>query len=149
MTKKGLVTEAVDTKVTTRQTYVLTGIDGDLVQKDGKLTFLEKVRPDHTAQHLDRPAAEACLPHSPDPRMFFPPDTCPHHAPSRTPWPLPFLVRPFGFGPPLAPLGMAAGVLHAMPALRVFRPPSHTLTQARSHTLDTHLTTPIPFSGRH
>merc|ERR1711951_1890 len=31
------LTEAVNTKVTTRQTYVLTGIEGDLVQKDGKL----------------------------------------------------------------------------------------------------------------
>ena len=43
LTKSGLVTEAVNTKVTTRQTYVLTGIEGDLVQKDGKLTFIEKV----------------------------------------------------------------------------------------------------------
>jgi hypothetical protein len=52
MTKKGLVTEAVDTKVTTRQTYVLTGIEGDLVQKDGKLTFLEKVRPPQPSTHI-------------------------------------------------------------------------------------------------
>merc|ERR1711892_1415723 len=38
----GVVTEAVNTKVTTRQTYVLTGIEGDLIPKDGKLTFIEK-----------------------------------------------------------------------------------------------------------
>merc|ERR1711933_621560 len=42
LTKAGVVTEAVNTKVTTRQTYVLTGIEGDLVQKDGKLAFIEK-----------------------------------------------------------------------------------------------------------
>merc|ERR1712087_975953 len=41
-TKSGIVTEAVNTKVTTRQTYVLTGIEGDLVTKDGKLSFIEK-----------------------------------------------------------------------------------------------------------
>merc|ERR1712216_336592 len=42
LTKNGLVTEAVDTKVTTRQTYVLTGIEGDLVQDGGKLAFIEQ-----------------------------------------------------------------------------------------------------------
>merc|ERR1712182_117828 len=42
LTKNGLVTEAVDTKVTTRQTYVLTGIDGQLVQDGGKLAFIEE-----------------------------------------------------------------------------------------------------------
>merc|ERR1712028_279860 len=35
LTKAGVVTEAVNTKVTTRQTYVLTGIEGDLIEKDG------------------------------------------------------------------------------------------------------------------
>jgi len=58
MTKKGLVTEAVDTKVTTRQTYVLTGIDGDLVQKDGKLTFLEKDGIDYAATTVQLPGGE-------------------------------------------------------------------------------------------
>merc|ERR1712166_1175138 len=42
LTWAGVVTEAVNTKVTTRQTYVLTGIGGDLISKDGKLTFIEK-----------------------------------------------------------------------------------------------------------
>ena len=42
LTKNGLITEAVDTKVTTRQTYVLTGIEGDLVQDGGKLAFIEQ-----------------------------------------------------------------------------------------------------------
>merc|ERR1719326_2494087 len=42
LTKSGLVTEPVNTKVTTRQTYVLTGIEGDLVQDAGKLAFIEK-----------------------------------------------------------------------------------------------------------
>ena len=36
LTKAGVVTEAVNTKVTTRQTYVLTGIEGDLVSDGGK-----------------------------------------------------------------------------------------------------------------
>eukprot|EP00310_Coccolithus_braarudii_P021452 CAMPEP_0183330872 /NCGR_PEP_ID=MMETSP0164_2-20130417/298_1 /TAXON_ID=221442 /ORGANISM="Coccolithus pelagicus ssp braarudi, Strain PLY182g" /LENGTH=310 /DNA_ID=CAMNT_0025499195 /DNA_START=46 /DNA_END=978 /DNA_ORIENTATION=+ len=42
LTKNGLVTEAVNTKVTTRQTYVLTGIEGPLSSEGGKLKFLEK-----------------------------------------------------------------------------------------------------------
>merc|ERR1712060_158203 len=62
LTKNGLVTSAVDTKVTTRQTYVLTGMEGDLLQKDGKLTFirragalpLDTIRPSRSP--LSRPA---------------------------------------------------------------------------------------------
>merc|ERR1719446_731285 len=42
LTKQGLVTEAVDTKVTTRQTYVLTGIEGDIVSDGGKIAFIEQ-----------------------------------------------------------------------------------------------------------
>ena len=42
LTKNGLVTEPVNTKVTTRQTYVLTGIEGDLISDGGKLAFLEQ-----------------------------------------------------------------------------------------------------------
>ena len=42
LTKGGLVTEAVNTKVTTRQTYVLTGMEGPIKSVDGKLTFFEK-----------------------------------------------------------------------------------------------------------
>merc|ERR1719181_1549456 len=36
LTKQGLVTEPVNTKVTTRQTYTLTGIEGTLASEDGK-----------------------------------------------------------------------------------------------------------------
>merc|ERR1719164_318926 len=49
LTKQGLITEAVDTKVTTRQTYVLTGIDGSLVTDGGKLAFLEEDGIDYAA----------------------------------------------------------------------------------------------------
>merc|ERR1719183_617593 len=58
LTKAGLVTEAVNTKVTTRQTYVLTGIDGDLVQKDGKLTFIEKDGIDYAPTTVQMPGGE-------------------------------------------------------------------------------------------
>lgn len=58
LTKSGLTTEAVDTKVTTRQTYVLTGIEGDLVQAEGKLKFLEKDGIDYAATTVQLPGGE-------------------------------------------------------------------------------------------
>lgn len=58
MTKNGIVTEAVDTKVTTRQTYVLTGIDGDLYQDAGKLTFKEKDGIDYAPTTVQLPGGE-------------------------------------------------------------------------------------------
>merc|ERR1712087_117442 len=58
LTKQGVVTEAVNTKVTTRQTYVLTGMEGDLVQKDGKLTFSEKDGIDYAATTVQLPGGE-------------------------------------------------------------------------------------------
>jgi len=58
LTKNGLVTEAVDTKVTTRQTYVLTGIDGDLVTDSGKLAFVEQDGIDYAATTVQLPGGE-------------------------------------------------------------------------------------------
>jgi photosystem II oxygen-evolving enhancer protein 1 len=58
LTKQGLVTEAVDTKVTTRQTYVLTGIEGDLVQDSGKLAFIEQDGIDYAATTVQLPGGE-------------------------------------------------------------------------------------------
>lgn len=58
LTKNGLVTDAVNTKVTTRQTYVLTGIDGDLVQDAGKLTFIEKDGIDYAPTTVQLPGGE-------------------------------------------------------------------------------------------
>jgi photosystem II oxygen-evolving enhancer protein 1 len=58
LTKKGLVTEAVDTKVTTRQTYVLTGIEGDLVSDGGKLAFLEQDGIDYAPTTVQLPGGE-------------------------------------------------------------------------------------------
>ena len=58
LTKAGVVTEAVNTKVTTRQTYVLTGIEGDLVQKDGKLAFIEKDGIDYAPTTVQLPGGE-------------------------------------------------------------------------------------------
>merc|ERR1719502_1792802 len=58
LTKQGLVTEAVDTKVTTRQTYVLTGIDGDLVSDAGKLAFVEQDGIDYAATTVQMPGGE-------------------------------------------------------------------------------------------
>merc|ERR1712070_1309364 len=58
LTKNGLVTEAVDTKVTTRQTYVLTGIEGDLKQQEGKLTFIEKDGIDYAPTTIQLPGGE-------------------------------------------------------------------------------------------
>jgi photosystem II oxygen-evolving enhancer protein 1 len=58
LTKNGLVTEAVDTKVTTRQTYVLTGIEGDLVSDGGKLAFLEQDGIDYAPTTVQLPGGE-------------------------------------------------------------------------------------------
>jgi len=58
LTKSGLTTEAVDTKVTTRQTYVLTGIEGDLVSDAGKLKFIEKDGIDYAATTVQLPGGE-------------------------------------------------------------------------------------------
>merc|ERR1719291_1255935 len=58
LTKNGVVTEAVDTKVTTRQTYVLTGIEGDLKQDAGKLKFIEKDGIDYAATTVQLPGGE-------------------------------------------------------------------------------------------
>jgi len=58
LTKSGLVTEAVPTKVTTRQTYVLTGIEGDLVQDAGKLAFIEKDGIDYAPTTVQLPGGE-------------------------------------------------------------------------------------------
>merc|ERR1719310_255736 len=58
LTKQGLVTEAVDTKVTTRQTYVLTGIEGDLVSDGGKLAFIERDGIDYAATTVQLPGGE-------------------------------------------------------------------------------------------
>jgi photosystem II oxygen-evolving enhancer protein 1 len=58
LTKGGLITEAVDTKVTTRQTYVLTGIEGDLVSDGGKLAFIEQDGIDYAATTVQLPGGE-------------------------------------------------------------------------------------------
>jgi len=58
LTKAGVVTEAVNTKVTTRQTYVLTGIEGDLTTKDGKLAFVEKDGIDYAPTTVQLPGGE-------------------------------------------------------------------------------------------
>merc|ERR1712070_888657 len=58
LTKSGVVTEAVNTKVTTCQTYVLTGMEGDLLQKDGKLTFVEKDGIDYAPTTVQLPGGE-------------------------------------------------------------------------------------------
>merc|ERR1719502_1581573 len=58
LTKNGVVTEAVNTKVTTRQTYVLTGINGDLKTVDGKLAFVEKDGIDYAPTTVQLPGGE-------------------------------------------------------------------------------------------
>merc|ERR1719230_2553184 len=58
LTKSGLVTEAVNTKVTTRQTYVLTGIEGDLVSDGGKLAFIEQDGIDYAPTTVQLPGGE-------------------------------------------------------------------------------------------
>merc|ERR1719272_2072302 len=58
LTKNGVVTEPVNTKVTTRQTFVLTGINGDLTSEGGKLTFTEKDGIDYAATTVQLPGGE-------------------------------------------------------------------------------------------
>ena len=58
LTKAGLVTQPVDTKVTTRQTYVLTGIEGDLVTSGGGLAFVEQDGIDYAATTVQLPGGE-------------------------------------------------------------------------------------------
>jgi len=58
LTKSCLQTEAVNTKVTTRQTYVLTGIEGDLVSDAGKLKFIEKDGIDYAPTTVQLPGGE-------------------------------------------------------------------------------------------
>jgi len=58
LTKAGLVTEPVNTKVTTRQTYVLTGIDGKLSSEEGKLTFREEDGIDYAPTTVQLPGGE-------------------------------------------------------------------------------------------
>lgn len=47
-----MVPQMVDTKLMTRETYTLYGIEGDFGNKDGKLTFTEKVRSGRTTRCL-------------------------------------------------------------------------------------------------
>jgi len=58
MTKSGLVTEPVNTKVTTRQTYTLTGIEGTLASEGGKLTFREQDGIDYAPSTVQMPGGE-------------------------------------------------------------------------------------------
>merc|ERR1712228_959159 len=58
LTKSGIVTEAIPTKVTTRQTYVLTGIEGDLLSDSGKLKFVEKDGIDYAPTTVQLPGGE-------------------------------------------------------------------------------------------
>jgi len=58
LTKQGLVTEPVNTKVTTRQTYVLTGIDGELTSDGGKITFIEQDGIDYAPTTVQLPGGE-------------------------------------------------------------------------------------------
>jgi len=58
LTKQGLVTEPVNTKVTTRQTYVLTGIDGELTSDGGKITFTEQDGIDYAPTTVQLPGGE-------------------------------------------------------------------------------------------
>jgi len=58
LTKSGLVSEAVNTKVTTRQTYTLTGISGVMESKDGKLQFTEQDGIDYAASTVQLPGGE-------------------------------------------------------------------------------------------
>ncbi|CAM9176142.1 unnamed protein product, partial [Choristocarpus tenellus] len=57
--KKGETkTEMVNTKLMTRQTYTLYGVEGDFEQKDGKLTFAEKDGIDYAATTVQMPGGE-------------------------------------------------------------------------------------------
>jgi len=52
------VTEAVDTKVTTRQTYVLTGIEGAIESDAGKIAFIEQDGIDYAPTTVQLPGGE-------------------------------------------------------------------------------------------
>jgi photosystem II oxygen-evolving enhancer protein 1 len=57
--KNGKKTEvATDAKVTTRQTYTLTGIDGELKNDGGKLNFIERDGIDYAATTVQLPGGE-------------------------------------------------------------------------------------------
>jgi photosystem II oxygen-evolving enhancer protein 1 len=58
LTRNGLVTEPVNTKVTTRQTYTLTGIEGTLGSEGGKLTFREQDGIDYAPSTVQMPGGE-------------------------------------------------------------------------------------------
>jgi photosystem II oxygen-evolving enhancer protein 1 len=58
LTKQGLVTEPVNTKVTTRQTYTLTGMEGTLTSEGGKLTFREQDGIDYAPSTVQLPGGE-------------------------------------------------------------------------------------------
>ena len=58
LTKSDLVIEAVLTKFSTRQTAVITGLDGDLVSDGGKLAFIEKDGIDYAAITVQLPGGE-------------------------------------------------------------------------------------------
>merc|ERR1719364_663911 len=58
LTKQGLVTEPVNTKGTTRQTYTLTGIEGTLASEGGKLTFREQDGIDYAPSTVQLPGGE-------------------------------------------------------------------------------------------
>jgi len=55
VTKKGTISEAVTSKVTTRQTYTLTGMEGPLTNDGGKLTFSEKDGIDYAPTTIQTP----------------------------------------------------------------------------------------------
>ena len=58
LTKEGLKTDLVPTKITTRQTYTLTGIDGDLNVTGGNVKFEEKDGIDYAATTVQMPGGE-------------------------------------------------------------------------------------------
>jgi photosystem II oxygen-evolving enhancer protein 1 len=58
LTKNGVVTEAVNTKVTTRQTYTLTGMNGVVDSPGGKLVLSEKDGIDYAASTVQLPGGE-------------------------------------------------------------------------------------------
>jgi len=58
ITRKGTETVPVKAKVTTRQTYVLDGIDGKLTTQDGKVTFIEDDGIDYAPTTIQLPGGE-------------------------------------------------------------------------------------------
>jgi len=58
LTKNGVITEAVNTKVTTRQTYTLTGIEGSLASEGGKVVFQEQDGIDYAPSTVQMPGGE-------------------------------------------------------------------------------------------